>query len=74
MGQLPKFNTENEDPRYHEDLWGISAKINHIFGVFITHSFTNSTFKHESFIAQIAKMFLGSVFRVFGINMIFDRF
>ena len=30
--------------------------------------------QHESFIAQIAKMFFGSVFRVFGINMIFDRF
>ena len=26
---------------YHQDLWGISANVNNIFGIFITHYFTN---------------------------------
>ena len=29
---------------YHKDLWGISANVNNIFGLFITHSFTNSRY------------------------------
>ena len=28
-----------------EDLWGISASVNNIFGFFATHSFTNSSSK-----------------------------
>ena len=27
---------------YHLDLWGISANVNSIFGLFTTHSLTNS--------------------------------
>ena len=28
--------------KYHQDLWGISANVYNIFGLFIAHYFTNS--------------------------------
>ena len=33
---------------WHQDLWGISANVNNIFGLLIAHSFTNSTFIDNS--------------------------
>ena len=33
---------------WHQGLWGISANVNNIFGLFTSHSFTNSTFIDNS--------------------------
>ena len=32
-------------PTYRQDLWAISANVNIYFGLVVTHSFTNFTFK-----------------------------
>ena len=29
-------------PKFHQDLWGISANVNYFLGLFTTHFFTNS--------------------------------
>ena len=31
--------------KINEDLWGVSANVNNLFGLFATHSFTNSSSK-----------------------------